>query len=81
MYKDNIINWIESKASFGDRDSHAKYVKEQLSCYSNRFGPGIVIYWFGYQEDILNINQGNLIILDDFPTNDTLTTFDKLYVT
>jgi CDAN1-interacting nuclease 1 len=65
IYKNTIINWIESKASFGDEESHTKYYKDQLSCYTNRFNTGIVIYWFGFHEDILTTK--NLIILDNFP--------------
>jgi CDAN1-interacting nuclease 1 len=80
LYKNTIISWIESKASFGDCDSHSKYLKDQLSCYENRFGSGIVIYWFGFQEEILNTKQNNLIVLDEFPSSEHLTTFDKLYL-
>lgn len=36
MYKGKIINWIESKALFGDLTTHRQYVKEQLSSYGNR---------------------------------------------
>lgn len=78
LYKNTIVNWIESKASFGDSESHSKYVKDQLSCYENRFGTGIVIYWFGFQEEILSTKQ-NLIVLDDFPLKEQLTTFETLY--
>ena len=82
LYKNTIINWIESKASFGDYESHSKYLKDQLSCYENRFGSGIVIYWFGFQEEILNSKPSNLnlIVLDNFPSSDHLNTFDKLYL-
>lgn len=78
LYKNTIINWIESKASFGDYESHVKYLKDQLSCYENRFGCGIVIYWFGFQEEILIAKPDNLIILDGFPPRDHLATFKQL---
>lgn len=71
VYKNQIIGWIESKASFGDCDTHARYLKDQLNSYRNRFGNGIVIYWFGFQEQILNSNN-SVVVLDDFPNIDEL---------
>lgn len=93
LYKDNVINWFESKgtirfpllififlifinfsASFGDIESHSKYLQEQFSSYRNRFGPGMVIYWFGYHEEILdNSENGDLTICDSFPDEADLT--------
>ena len=64
-----IVNWIESKASFGDEFSHKGYLKDQFWSYWNRFGPGMVIYWFGFIEE-LDINKDKGIILrEDFPQN------------
>ncbi|EAA11868.3 AGAP005605-PA [Anopheles gambiae str. PEST] len=74
MYRGQVINWIESKASFGDMESHKRYVKDQLSSYGNRFGPGIVIYWFGYLETIADCpeNGNYVIVTDGFPAKDEM---------
>uniref|UniRef100_A0AAG5D6N6 CDAN1-interacting nuclease 1 n=1 Tax=Anopheles atroparvus TaxID=41427 RepID=A0AAG5D6N6_ANOAO len=69
LFRGLVINWIESKASFGDVDSHRRYIKDQLASYGNRFGPGIVIYWFGYVDSIADCSEnGNYVIVtDSFP--------------
>jgi CDAN1-interacting nuclease 1 len=79
LYKNTIINWIESKAMFSDLETHVNYFKTQLSCYENRFGTGIVIYWFGFQEAVLN-TKSNIIILDDFPEKQFITTLKEFDV-
>ena len=64
-----VVNWIESKASFGDEESHNGYLKGQFWSYTNRFGPGLVIYWFGFIDE-LNINMERGVLLgDQFPDN------------
>lgn len=62
-----IVNWIESKALFGDKNAHAGYLEKQFWSYTNRFGPGLVIYWFGFIDELnINIEQG-VMLSDHFP--------------
>ncbi|XP_021923656.1 uncharacterized protein C15orf41 homolog isoform X3 [Zootermopsis nevadensis] len=67
-----VVNWIESKALFGDEEGHNTYFKDQYLSYWNRFGPGLVIYWFGFVETLELHNEKCIIIREDFPTNITL---------
>jgi hypothetical protein len=41
------VNWIESKANFGDKIEISKSLRNQLIPYRELFGSGMVIYWFG----------------------------------
>ncbi|MGD1061080.1 MAG: TPD domain-containing protein [Methanomassiliicoccales archaeon] len=45
------INWIESKASFGDTIEIGKNVRKQLEPYTELFGDGLVVYWFGFVDE------------------------------
>ncbi|UYV74604.1 C15orf41 [Cordylochernes scorpioides] len=66
------INWIESKASFGDPESHAGYLDTQYWSYQNsRFGPGLVIYWLGYVEEVDQHRDQGIMLADHLP--DSLT--------
>lgn len=66
-----VINWIESKAQFGSPDTHKRYIKEQFLSYWNRFGPGLVIYWFGYVDNVIQSSESRFIVMDHFPENIT----------
>lgn len=46
------VCWIDSKALFGDYETHEGYLNTQLLSYWNRFGPGLVIYWMGHESGI-----------------------------
>lgn len=47
-YKGLDLEWIESKANFGDKKTMRENYKKQLKPYRKLFGPGMVIYWFGF---------------------------------
>ncbi|XP_047536910.1 CDAN1-interacting nuclease 1 [Vanessa atalanta] len=72
-----IVNWIESKALFGDEENHLGYMKDQLLCYWNRFGPGLVIYWFGYLETLDSTPEVNnmFILRTTFPEKTSITQY------
>ncbi|MFH1721478.1 MAG: TPD domain-containing protein [Candidatus Altiarchaeota archaeon] len=46
-------NWVESKASFGDRKEVQRDYEKQLKHYVRLFGPGMTIYWYGLIDDIV----------------------------
>jgi len=46
------VHWIESKATFGDRVEVNKNTRKQLSPYVDLFGQGLVVYWFGFVDEI-----------------------------
>ena len=66
------VNWIESKASFGDKLAIDQDVK-QFRGYRDRMGPGAVIYWFGYvvQDAAPLLNEG-ILILSSFPPSSSI---------
>lgn len=68
--KSHIVNWIDSKAMFGDEKEHMKYMKQYTS-YRSRYGPGMVIYWFGYVKTIANLDQ-DIFITNDFPLKNNI---------
>jgi len=49
------INWIESKANFGDEIEVKKNLKNQLEPYTKLFGPGLVVYWFDFVDAAVEI--------------------------
>ncbi len=42
------LTWLESKANFGDDVELRKNLRRQLGPYTELFGEGAVIYWYGY---------------------------------
>jgi hypothetical protein len=42
------LTWIESKANFGDDVELKRNLRRQLGPYTELFGEGAVVYWYGY---------------------------------
>jgi hypothetical protein len=65
-----IVNWIDSKALFADLNTFEENIA-QFRTYTNRFGRGMVIYWQGFCEDILNhavlSMNDDILVCDRFP--------------
>ncbi|XP_028839583.1 CDAN1-interacting nuclease 1 isoform X2 [Denticeps clupeoides] len=65
----HVVHWIESKASFGDDQSHRTYLNEQFWSYWNRFGPGLVIYWYGFIAELDCQRDRGILLKDCFPSD------------
>ncbi|XP_012679662.1 CDAN1-interacting nuclease 1 [Clupea harengus] len=65
----HVVHWIESKASFGDDHSHRTYLNEQFWSYWNRFGPGMVIYWYGFISELDCQRDRGILLKDCFPSD------------
>ncbi|OGS63593.1 MAG: hypothetical protein A3K59_06660 [Euryarchaeota archaeon RBG_19FT_COMBO_69_17] len=44
--------WIESKATFGDPYEIKRHIRKQMGPYSELFGDGAIVYWFGHVDDV-----------------------------
>ena len=45
---------------------HLPTSPSQVTGYVNRFGPGLVIFWFGFVAGLADVTS-SVLILDDFP--------------
>eukprot|EP00249_Psilotum_nudum_P002198 c15108_g1_i1 orf=225-1154(+) len=73
-----LVNWIDSKASFGDEYNHKVQAKDQFQRYVNRFGPGMVIYWFGFIDEL--DDHPEILLLDSFPMASEIYCLPRLNV-
>lgn len=48
VFNGQKLTWIESKANFGDDVELRKNLRRQLAPYTEIFGEGGVVYWYGY---------------------------------
>ena len=70
-----IVNWIDSKAMFGDPMTHRSNL-DQLKKYVHRLGPGMVIYWFGICKSLIN-DERDIDLLSSLRKGDSATTAFK----
>jgi hypothetical protein len=75
-----VICWIDSKALFGDENTHRTSVLPQAQSYVHRFGPGLVLYWFGHAPlNRLGDCQGDIVICGwQLPSAFLLPTGEKI---
>jgi hypothetical protein len=58
-----VVCWMDSKALFGDEATHKEMIKGQAESYVHRFGPGLVLYWFGHAPlERLDDVQGDVVV-------------------
>lgn len=48
-----VVNWIESKALFGDEETHQTYLDDQLMSYWNRYCFILIFTRFSYKRCLL----------------------------
>ncbi|KAA8499679.1 hypothetical protein FVE85_7264 [Porphyridium purpureum] len=69
-----LVTWIDSKAKFGDHDSLKQDYVSSIASYVGRFGPGLVLYWFGFVEDanVPMLSDRGVLVMDEFPSPDAV---------
>lgn len=68
--KQHLVNWIDSKAMYGTRETYLTEVLPQVTRYVNRFGPGCIVFWYGFCPSIRELpatHTHHVALLDDFP--------------
>lgn len=56
------VTWIESKGLFGDAEEHRRFLDKQFLEYVKIYGAGVVVYWYGYVDSIVEENSEILIM-------------------
>ncbi len=63
--KGYLVNWIESKSNFGSPSEFRNHYRKQLSSYTVLYGPGIVVYWYGFVKGV-NKDSSIVVVERDF---------------
>ncbi len=68
-FRGKIVRWIDSKAKFGCKFFLEKDYFDSVQSYVGRFGPGLIIYWFGFITDCNTpmLRDAGVLVSDCFP--------------
>lgn len=72
MVRGRVVHWIDSKAMYGDATAW-KYAREQVDHYVACFGTGMVIFWFGADDDVGDLAGPSVLVLGSFPKGEEVT--------
>ena len=62
----SVVNWVDSKAMFGSPAAYGGDHRAQLLGYVNRLGAGAVVYWFGFCDELQDLDD-DVLLLRDWP--------------
>jgi len=65
VFNGHELHWVECKASFGDHEETKRNLSRQLSHYLQLFGPGMVVYWYGVEENPAT-HKGIVVVTRDY---------------
>jgi len=74
-------NYGLHQAMFGDVETHGRTVLPQCETYIHRFGPGMIVYWFGHAPiDKLSSSNGDISVVGwQLPEASMTPTGEKQY--
>jgi len=64
-FPQSVLFYMKYKAMFGDEQTHHSSVLPQAEAYVHRFGPGMILYWFGHAplERLVDGNAQDVVIM------------------
>lgn len=67
------VSWVDSKALFGSSAHCASEAfSQQLESYASRWGPGLVVFWYGLEGSLRGIHPAGMFSSQFQPDTDTL---------
>jgi len=66
--REHVLKWVEAKASFCDEEEMSRVSRRQLIPYVNTYGPGVVVYRYGYVDGLKPPEKVMLMDMEEFIT-------------